>query len=103
VRQFQTLLRRMSMRTSARNQFVGTVSGLREGEVSFEVRVRLDDANEVVAVITRASAENLELGIGREVHAFVKAPSVLIITDRDTRTTARNHLWGEVTAIHEGR
>lgn len=102
VHQFQTLLRRMAMRTSARNQFVGTVSGLREGEVSFEVRVRLDDANEVVAVITRASAENLELGIGREVHAFVKAPSVLIITDRDTRTTARNHLWGEVTAIHEG-
>ena len=102
VHQFQTLLRRMAMRTSARNQFVGTVSGLREGEVSFEVRVRLDDANEVVAVITRASAESLELGIGREVHAFVKAPSVLIITDRDTRTTARNHLWGEVTAIHEG-
>lgn len=102
VRQFQTLLRRMAMRTSARNQFVGTVSGLREGEVSFEVRVRLDDANEVVAVITRASAENLELGIGREVHAFVKAPSVLIITDPQTRTTARNHLWGEVTAIHEG-
>ncbi|MCK6392713.1 TOBE domain-containing protein [Zoogloea sp.] len=102
VRQFQTLLRRMSMRTSARNQFVGTVSGLREGEVSFEVRVRLDDANEVVAVITRASAENLELGIGSEVHAFVKAPSVLIITDPQTRTTARNHLWGEVTAIHEG-
>ena len=102
VRQFQTLLRRMSMRTSARNQFVGTVSGLREGEVSFEVRVRLDDANEVVAVITRASAENLELGIGREVHAFVKAPSVLIITDPAARTTARNHLWGEITRIHDG-
>ncbi|NML28430.1 TOBE domain-containing protein [Zoogloea dura] len=102
VRQFQTLLRRMSMRTSARNQFVGTVSGLREGEVSFEVRIRLDDANEVVAVITRASAENLELGIGSEVHAFVKAPSVLIITDPQARTTARNHLWGQVTAIHEG-
>lgn len=102
VRQFQTLLRRMSMRTSARNQFVGTVSGLREGEVSFEVRIRLDDANEVVAVITRASAENLELGIGSEVHAFVKAPSVLIITDPNARTTARNHLWGQVTAIHEG-
>lgn len=102
VRQFQTLLRRMSMRTSARNQFVGHVSGLREGEVSFEVRVRLDDANEIVAVITRASAENLELAIGKEVHAFVKAPSVLIVTDQAARTTARNHLWGEVTRIHEG-
>ena len=64
--------------------------------------MRLDDANEVVAVITRASAESLELGIGTEVHAFVKAPSVLIITDPHTRTTARNHLWGEVSAIHEG-
>ncbi len=102
VRQFQTLLRRMSMRTSARNQFVGTVCALREGEVSFEVCIRVDDANEVVAVITRASAENLELGIGSEVHAFVKAPSVLIITDPQARTTARNHLWGQVTAIHEG-
>lgn len=102
VRQFQTLLRRMAMRTSARNQFVGTVSGLREGEVSFEVCMRLDDANEVVAMITRASAENLELSIGREVHAFVKAPSVLLITDPLARTSARNHLWGEVTAIHEG-
>ena len=102
VRQFQTLLRRMSMRTSARNQFVGSICGLREGEVSFEVRIRLDDANEVVAVITRESAETLELAIGTEVHAFVKAPSVLIITDPAARTSARNHLWGEVTRIHEG-
>ena len=66
VREFQTLLRRMSMRTSARNQFVGAITGLREGEVSFEVRLRLDDASELVAVITRASAENLELAIGKE-------------------------------------
>ena len=102
VRQFQTMLRRMSMRTSARNQFVGMVSGLREGEVSFEVRIRLDDSTEIVAVITRGSAENLGLAIGMEVHAFVKAPSVIIITDPQARTTARNHLWGEVTRIHEG-
>jgi molybdate transport system regulatory protein len=102
VRQFQTLLRRMSMRTSARNQFAGTVKALREGEVSFEVGIRLDDSTELVAVITRASAEHLELSIGSEVHALVKAPSVLIITDRQARTTASNHLWGTVTAIHEG-
>jgi molybdate transport system regulatory protein len=100
--EFQTLLRRMSMRSSARNQFVGAVSGLREGEVSFEVCLRLDDSTEIVAVITRASAENLELYIGREVHAFVKAPSVLILTDPALRTSARNHLWGEVSHIHVG-
>ena len=40
---FQRLLRRMSVRTSARNQFVGTVCGLRDGPVDFEVLVRLDE------------------------------------------------------------
>ena len=53
-------------------------------------------------MITRASAENLALTIGKEVHAFVKAPSVLIVTDPAARTTARNHLWGEVTRIFDG-
>lgn len=99
---FQALLRRMSMHTSARNQFAGPVSGLREGEVSFEVMLRLDAEHELSAIITRESAENLGLAIGREVHAFVKASAVILMTDRKVRTTARNQLWGEVSRIHDG-
>ncbi|GAB2182171.1 TOBE domain-containing protein [Denitratisoma sp. agr-D3] len=102
VRQFQSMLRRMSMKTSARNQFVGTVTALREGEVSFEVGIRLDEATEIVAIITRESAEALELTIGQEVYAFVKASSVILLTEPNVRTTARNHLWGEIARIHEG-
>lgn len=102
VHKFQTLLKRMSMKTSARNQFVGKVVGLREGEVDFEVRLRLDETNELVAVITRESAENLELAIGKEVFAFVKSSSLLLLTDPNVRTTARNQLWGEVSHIHDG-
>jgi molybdate transport system regulatory protein len=102
VAHFQTLVRRMSMRTSARNQFAGPVSGLREGEVSFEVNLRLDPERELSAIITRESAENLGLAIGREVHAFVKASAVILLTDRKVRTTARNQFWGEVSNIHDG-
>ena len=61
--QFRQLLRRMSMKTSARNQFAGQIVGLREGHVDFEVRLRLDAENELVAVITRESAETLGLAI----------------------------------------
>ena len=43
----------MSMCSSARNQFAGTVCALREGDVDYEVRLRLDADNELVAVITR--------------------------------------------------
>ena len=100
--QFRQLLKRMSMKTSARNQFAGTVIGLREGDVDFEVRLRLDPENELVAVITRDSATALGLQIGMEIFALVKSSSVLLLTDAGVKTTARNHLWGEVTRIVEG-
>lgn len=96
------LMRRLSMKTSARNQFAGTVIGLREGDVDFEVRLRLDPENELVAVITRDSATALGLQIGMEIFALVKSSSVLLLTDAGVKTTARNHLWGEVTRIFEG-
>jgi molybdate transport system regulatory protein len=100
IGELQGLLRRMSMKTSARNQFVGTVTGLREGVVDFEVRLRIGAENQIVAVITGDSAESLDLRIGSEVHAFVKSSSVLLLTDPDARTSARNHLWGKVGKIH---
>lgn len=100
-KQFRQLLKRMSMKTSARNQFAGNVVGLREGDIDFEVRLKLDAENELVAIITRESAENLGLTIGMEVSALVKSSSVLLLTDAEVKTTARNHLWGEITRIHD--
>ncbi|MDD2662349.1 MAG: TOBE domain-containing protein [Dechloromonas sp.] len=100
--QFRQLLKRLSMKTSARNQFAGHIVGLREGHVDFEVRLKLDDDNEIVAVITRDSADALGLTIGGEISALVKSSSVLLLNDPNIRTTARNHLWGEITRIHEG-
>lgn len=102
VEGFRKLMHRLKMRSSARNQFSGPVVALRDGEVDFEVRLRIDDDTELAAIITRTSAENLGLSIGREVFAFVKAPSVLIATDPELRVTARNQLWGEITAVHHG-
>lgn len=99
---FRRLMQRMAMKTSARNQFSGPIVALRDGEVDYEVRLRLDKQTEIVAVITKASAENLGLAIGKEVVALVKSSSVLLSTDSEIRLTARNQLWGEVSAIHEG-
>lgn len=102
IRAFQRLLRRMGMRTSARNQLACTVSGMKEGPVNFEVYLRLDGQHELVAVITRESAEQLGLRMGMEVVALIKASSVLLMTDTTLRTSARNHLWGEVDRVVEG-
>lgn len=102
VQAFTRLLRRMSVRSSARNQFVCTVCGLREGPVDFEVRLRLDADTELVAVVTRESAEQLGLAIGSEVIALIKASSLLLLTDEGLRISARNRLWGAVQRIVEG-
>jgi molybdate transport system regulatory protein len=100
--QFRRLLRRMSMKTSARNQFTGVIVALHAGEVNYEVRLKLDATTELAAVITRESAETLGLAIGMEAYALVKSSSVLLMTDRQARTTARNHLWGKVEHVHTG-
>ena len=102
IGRFKGLMRRMAMRTSARNQFVGKISALREGAVNFEVCLRIDPQTELTAMITRESAEILELRIGKEIHAFFKAQTVILLTDRDVRTSASNHLWGEIAHIHDG-
>lgn len=102
VRAFQQLLHRLSLRTSARNQLCCTVSGLREGDVDYEVYLRLDEHTELVAIVTCESAETLGLAIGMEVFALIKASAVMLLASEGVRTSARNQLWGTVARIHEG-
>ncbi|MBW7900974.1 MAG: TOBE domain-containing protein [Rhodocyclaceae bacterium] len=99
--QLRRLLQRLSMRTSARNAFSGRIAGIREGVVDCEVCVRLDDDNEIVAVVTGDSAASMRLAVGDEIGALVKASSVLL-ADAGARTSARNRLAGTIARIHEG-
>ncbi len=99
---FRQVLRRMSMKTSARNQFAGPVSSIKEGVVDTEVRVQLGPQLEITAIVTRESAENLGLALGRDVLAFVKASSILLCVGDDGQISARNRFTGTVANLHEG-
>ena len=68
------------MKISARNQFAGTVSAVKEGSVMAEVVVRLDAGLEMVAAITRDSARRLHLGQGSKVVLLVKATDVMVMS-----------------------
>lgn len=102
ITQFRRLLRRISMRSSARNQFVGTVVALRTAPVDFEVTLQLDDNVQLIAVITRESAESLGIAMGQELYALVKSSSVMLVTDRQLKLSPRNQLWGHISKIHRG-
>ncbi len=102
VRQFRSMLRRLALRTSARNQFTGPICAMHEGPSGFEVRLRLDDTNELAAAITRESAENLGLKIGMEVSGLVKATAVALSNHPTAHPASLNRLCGNVDRIHRG-
>jgi molybdopterin-binding protein len=65
---------------SARNQFKGTVKAVKLGTVMAEVVVTVGK-NDIVSLISRASAEALKLKVGDEVTAIIKATEVIVAKD----------------------
>ncbi|NYT01709.1 MAG: transporter [Methanosarcinales archaeon] len=69
------------MKISARNVLKGTVKSIVKGPVSSEVTVELKGGEKVVSVITKASADELELAEGKEVYVVIKSTNVMIAAD----------------------
>lgn len=91
------------MAISARNVFAGTVSEIREGAVNAEVSLSVAGGDVIVATVTLDSLKALGLAIGSAATAFVKAPSIMLVTGNDSvRFSARNHLKGSVSEVKTG-
>ena len=67
------------MEISARNQFKGTVTNIITGGVMAEVTLDIGHGQEIVSVITKASAERLGLQPGVEATAIMKSSEVLLV------------------------
>lgn len=65
------------MQMSARNQLKGKIVNLKKGPVSTEVVIDVN-GSEVVSSITTGSAESLDLKLGDEVVAIIKASNVMV-------------------------
>jgi molybdate transport system regulatory protein len=98
-----SLLKVINMRTSARNQFVGTVTSIRAGAVNDEVELTLPGGAKLVAIVTRESTQSLGLRTSMTAMALVKSSSVLIATGlEDAKVSARNQLIGTVAQVTPG-
>jgi molybdate transport system regulatory protein len=90
-----TLMSRLNMKTSARNQFFGTVTRIQPGAVNDEI--------ELDAIVTRDSTEQLGLQPGRQAFALIKSSSVILATDTgEARFSARNQLSGNIARMTPG-
>jgi molybdopterin-binding protein len=57
------------------------VKKITEGAVNSEVVIELPGGQEIVAMITKSSAQRLGLAAGKQAHAIIKATSVMIGVD----------------------
>jgi len=69
------------MKISARNHFSGSVKDVVKGPVSTEVKVSIAPGIDVVAIISTAAANSLQLAAGKPAHVLIKASSVMIGVD----------------------
>lgn len=100
---YYALFKRISMKTSARNQFFGTVSRVLRGPVSAEVELALGGPDRIVATITNESLEDLDLKVGAEAFALVKASWVILHSGGpELKLSARNRFTGEVVKVIRG-
>jgi len=101
--QTMNTLRRLQMKISARNVWLGTITKIETGAVNTVVTVGLRGGDTVVSVITENSVQRLGLQVGSEVMAVVKASSVMLALDIDPqKISARNILPGTVNRIESG-
>ncbi|MDE2201947.1 MAG: TOBE domain-containing protein [Burkholderiaceae bacterium] len=97
------LLRRLMLRTSARNALFGTVEAVVSGAVNDVVTLRLPGGQAVAATITQESTHALGLTPGVQAVALIKAPAVMLLRGAgEWRLSAENQLPCVVTEIREG-
>ncbi len=66
------------MKLSARNKIGGVVKVIEKGEVAASVKIEITTPTVITALITKAAVEDLDLKIGDEVEAVIKATEVMI-------------------------
>lgn len=92
----------LMLRTSARNQYEGVVRAIHRGAVNSEVILDLQGGDQLAAIITNRSVDDLGLVEGGSAIALVKSSFVILAAGDGLRISARNALTGTVIACREG-
>ncbi|MDA3902680.1 MAG: TOBE domain-containing protein [Desulfuromusa sp.] len=96
------LLRRITMRISAKNVFSGIVCEIIRDVSVAQVVLQLKSGNHITAVVSDDSIDSLGLAVGNPAYALVKASSIMIANTPGPLTiSAKNLICGRITGICE--
>ena len=69
------------MKLSARNQLKGKIVDIQEGAVNGIVKIDIGGGNVISSTISMNAIKELELEVGKEAYAVIKATSVMVGVD----------------------
>ena len=69
------------MKISARNQFKGKIIDVEEGAVNGIVKIDIGGGNVVTSTISMNAIKELNLEVGKDAYAIIKATSVMVGID----------------------
>jgi len=91
------------MKTSSRNAYCGKITSLTPGVISDEVEIELESGEKVYGQITSISSKNLDLEVGKEAMALIKATEIMLVTELDDwKVSCRNQFTGKVIKLTRG-
>ncbi len=66
------------MKISARNQLKGKIVSIQKGSVNAIVEIDIGGGNVITSTISLESLQALQLEVGKEAYAIIKATSVMV-------------------------
>ena len=91
------------MKTTARNQFAGTITAIDKGPVTTRVRLAMRGGQEIAATMTTEAAAQLKLRKGEEAIALVKSSEIVLVADfAGFAISAQNQLAGSLSRVQKG-
>ncbi len=92
---------RMSLQTSARNQFLGVIERIESAGVDERVFIKLADGTLLCASVTRRSRERLALQPGKDALLLLKAPAMELLTQTGSQDLPLNRLEGRLSGAQD--
>jgi molybdate transport system regulatory protein len=94
--------KRLTLQTSARNQYTGIVTSIKSSSVEFDVELDIGAGEKIYARVTHKSAKAMGIDIGSTIFALIKSNWVTLFTQRpESDDQHSNCLEGEITEIED--
>lgn len=94
----------LTTKTSVRNQLHGKITQIKPRAYQAEVNLNLQGGEQVTAILTLESINNLGLVEGSEAHILIRAPHLILVrADANLKFSAANRLCGKVKSVTKAR